>query len=75
MVRARRDRVRVSISGVGESSAQRTGGTGRGGNPDLVFLVVEALALAQTLPETVREVEIPCDGLACVKQWWRQRGR
>jgi len=47
----------------------------RGGNPDLVFPVVEALALAQTPPETVGVVEIPCDGMDCVRQWWRRRRR
>jgi carboxylesterase len=47
----------------------------RGGNPDVVLPVVEALALARTPPETVHSVDIPCDGFDCVRQWWRKRGR
>ncbi len=47
----------------------------RGGNPDLVLPVVESLALAYTPPETVRAMDIPCDGFACVRQWWRKHGR
>jgi len=47
----------------------------RGGNPDLVFPVVEALALARTPLAGVRDVDIPCDGFDCVRQWWRKRGR
>jgi esterase/lipase len=47
----------------------------RGGNPNLVLPVVESLALAQTPPETVHSVDIPCDGFDCVRQWWRKRAR
>jgi carboxylesterase len=45
----------------------------RGGNPDLVLPVIEALALAGTPPETIRPVNIPCDGVDCVRDWWRKR--
>lgn len=45
----------------------------RGGNPEIVLPVVEALALAHAPPETVRPVDIPCDGFDCVRQWWRRR--
>jgi len=47
----------------------------RGGNPELVLPVIEALALAQTPPETIRPVNIPCDGVDCVRDWWRKRRR
>jgi len=47
----------------------------RGGNPGLVFPVVEALARASEPSAAVRSVDIPCDGFDCVRQWWRKRGR
>jgi len=50
-----------------------TGATGALGR-----LVVEALL--ETVPKSsivagVRDVDIPCDGFDCVRQWWRKRGR